>query len=884
MLSKKELGEKLSVLIKKYKVLSESEINGMSEDDTRRRFIDKLLIDVLGWNDDLLESQKSVEIEGRLKHPDYWYPKIPKIIVEAKKANVDLEVSPQFDKQVQDYAYSKAVNWAVLTNFKRFKVWYITRDKIYPFCNIDLVGDRPDHVFETLMWFQNENLLGGEIEEEAKRRGIKLKEIDIAEDFAANLNTLRELINEYFKNNYKRYSVEEREELTQGLINRLIFIKKVESDGIEPNELEQIYRDVSINLYDRIKKVFEQYRKKYDTDIFGRPASKPELETLNIWDEVIKKALETMSKPKGGTEYNFAAIDVDILGTIYENYLAYVQRATELKKEKLERKKHGIYYTPQYIVNFIANNTVGELLDGMELTKAQKIKILDPACGSGSFLIGVINKLDKYYSAKIDDYDKLPASKKLDVIKNNIYGVDLDERATQIAKLSIYLKSLTLSTKNKTITEKDLLLPELKNNIKTGNSLIESLEIAGEKAFEWQKEFDEVFKCGGFDVVLGNPPYVRVDNLNEKDKAYWKNKFSTANGKYDLYYLFIEHALELLKDGGCFGFIVPNKFCAASSAKILRQKLVDSTSSISVISVSHLDVFKDASNYPVILLFKKGQGTKKIMMGTVNEKMELLEQNFSKYYIDVKSLSTLPEGIFPININQTQLDFVLKILKGKEKLRTYLKISEGFRIPEKFEEKGERLKILKQFQFDKWGPIRAGATISEKHLKTAIGKDPERYQNSMKEKIVIAEDALNITAAIDLEKMIPQGGVYFGTLETDRIQLKCLLGLLNSRLLSFVYQVLFGGMHMGGGYLRYRTEFLEHLPIVEIPKDEEEQFIRLVDSIISSKVKLSNIGDKKLAAQEKLNDEINHFSAELDDFVYKLYGISEAEKKMIKTV
>jgi len=414
--------------------------------------------------------------------------------------------------------------------------------------------------------------------------------------------------------------------------------------------------------------------------------------------------------------------------------------------------------------------------------------------------------------------------------------------------------------------------------------LIDDEKVVGEKAFKWEKEFKQVMDEGGFDVVIGNPPYVRVDNLRKEDKEYWSKIFNSPEGKYDLYYLFIEKALMLLKDGGKCGFIVPNKWCAAFSAKKLRQIIFESTASCDIISVSNLDVFKDAANYPVIIILTKGKDPlKKIKVSSVFSKEDFLNQNFISYSLSKQHLSILPLKIIPINIGQKQFDLIIKLLNNREKIQQYLKISEGLRIPGELETKKiDKFEIVKQYQFDRYSEIERGSYISENNLRKVISFDSERYRNSQKNKILIAEDALRITCTIDEERRIPQGRVYFGVLVNDDVSLKYIISLLNSKLLSFIYKMLFGGMHMGGGYLRYRTEFLEQLPIQKTSKDKQNRFEEKVDKITSLIKSLKEMGDKKTDERIRIEEEIKRTDAEIDELVYQLYGITEEEKKIIE--
>ena len=895
MLSNEELKTKLSILVNKYKALSEDQIEGMSEEDTRVKFIDKLLIDVLRWNEDLIERQKSVEIASNIKHPDYWYPSVPKIIVEAKKLKLtkDLEYG-KYDTQVQNYAYSKAVNWAILTNFKCFKAWYITRDKIYPFCNIDLVNGNLEYILDKLTWFQSENLLKDKIEEEAKRRGIKLKEIDIAKDFSANLNNIRNEINNYFKNNYKKYNDIEREELTQGLINRLIFIKKLEAEGIEPNELEQIYRNTSVDTYNKVIKLFERYRRKYDTDIFGQPNTISELEKIRIWDEVIRNLLDMISKPKSGTEYNFSAIDVDVLGTIYENYLAYIQKGVELKGGQEERKEHGIYYTPKYIVDYIVDNTLGTMINDAK-SNVKKLKILDPACGSGSFLIGSINLLDSYYDKELKSYHNLPASKKLEIIKNNIYGVDLDERAIQIAKLSIYLKLLTLSAKStkQPITETYYsLLPELKSNIKNGNSLIDNPNLAGDKAFKWNEEFAEIINNGGFDVVVGNPPYIDYREIYGNaflKRAYYSTKIKE---KYNILIVFIEKGLQLLKEDGRLGFIVASQFLASDFGKNLRELILKTCDIEQLIDVSNLKIFKDASTYPVIIIIKKKKRPNPqnlVKLAVIGKEDNLLNKKYKYTYIKQEYFSYIINNIFITSLTEKKFALLKKIEKDSYRLNVLAteltwgtstsgygkrKVSSDTYETLSNEQKLEYIKIIQTADIQRYFVYWNGEYID----KSVFSDNKIKLFN--KRKIVIGRLNKHIKAALD-------GGEYSVGKATilvlkDGINEKYVLGVLNSNLLDFYYKLLFTSTHMGGGYVSYDISYLKWLPIKLPSEQEQRKIIELVDKTIELNKELYKFGDKKTERRDNIESNIDRLNNQIENLIYKIYGITEEEKKIIE--
>lgn len=435
MVTKEELKKRLEILLKEYNSYDNEEKEKMNEDATRANFIDPLMRDVLGWNKRDIDYQTSIDSlapDGHMKRADYSYPKVPKIIIEAKKLKVSID-NGEFDNQVLDYAYSKAVNWAILTNFKSFRVWYVTRNKKSMFVRLDLVGGNINDVVDELFYFTKDSITNGVLDKKAEIRGIKLQEINITADLIESLNKSRQKINNYLKRHYdKRYSEIDREELTQGIINRLIFIKKIEAEGLEENKLEQLIRKEKSEVYKKIAEIFSYYREKYDSDIFGLPDEKSEVEKLDIDDSFALELLKVISEPQNSDRaYNFAAMDVDVLGSIYENYLAYIQKGIKLIGGKAKRKEHDIYYTPKYVVDYVVENTINKVL----ISKPKKpVKILDLACGSGSFLISAMNSLDEYYKNKIKNYPDLSLNDKLNLMKNNIYGVDLDERAVPYLK------------------------------------------------------------------------------------------------------------------------------------------------------------------------------------------------------------------------------------------------------------------------------------------------------------------------------------------------------------------------------------------------------------------------------------------------------------------
>jgi type I restriction-modification system DNA methylase subunit len=332
-------------------------------------------------------------------------------------------------------------------------------------------------------------------------------------------------------------------------------------------------------------------------------------------------------------------------------------------EEKPEvRKAGGVYYTPKYIVDYIVKNTVGKIVEGKTPKQIEKLRILDPACGSGSFLIGAFQCLIDYHvkwylehpdqevrhahpsldfmrevHTDPDGGHRLSVYRKAKILKNNLFGVDIDPQAVEITMMSLYLKAL--EGERSQLPPKQHLLPELKYNIICGNSLI-GLDIYDQgtlfgdeekdriNAFDWNSDsvgFGRIMKEGGFDCVIGNPPYVRIQYLKEWapfEVEYYKGQYKAASsGNYDIYVVFVERGLGVLKSRGRLGFILPNKFFNARYGEPLREFIAQGKYLSDIVHFGDQQVFEGASNYTCLLFLDK-DGNKRFDF----EKVEDLHQ------------------------------------------------------------------------------------------------------------------------------------------------------------------------------------------------------------------------------------------------------------------
>ena len=439
---------------------------------------------------------------------------------------------------------------------------------------------------------------------------------------------------------------------TQKLLDRLLFIFFAEDCGLlPPNSMVQIIdqweslkeMDEYRPFYDRVKKYFGYMNtgyqgKKYEIFAYNGGLFKPDevLDNIKISDDLLVAHTRKLS------EYDFESdVDVNILGHIFENSLSEIEEVTQqinsgTTPQTSKRKQDGVFYTPQYITKYIVENTVGRLcaekkqqlnivedeyfsdqrrqmqtkkrlLDQLQQYRdwLLQITILDPACGSGAFLNAALqflmaeHKLIDEMEAKVAGSAIVFQDVENSILEHNLYGVDINEESVEIAQLALWLRTAKPHRK----------LNSLNENIKCGNSLISDPAIAGEKAFNWQEQFPKVFEKGGFDVVIGNPPYLRVQGLREnhqKESVFYEHNFVSATGRFDFYVLFIEKGFSLLNKNGVLSFILPHKFINADFGIGIRNYIYDSKALNNLVSFGAEQVFSDASVYTCIIGLSHG--------------------------------------------------------------------------------------------------------------------------------------------------------------------------------------------------------------------------------------------------------------------------------------
>jgi len=565
------------------------------EANTETKLIEPLF-ELLGWTKKDYEKQYRARRETRLGHADYAFYIGDKVVffVEVKKIGIPLE--READKQVISYALSKRVSFAVSTNFEELKIFCVEQEDALR--NKFRVFNSPDEYlsnFNDLLFLSKESFEQGLILKKVEGEGRLKRRVTIDKTLLEDLMHIRSLIASDIEKSYpEKYQINEKDEIIQRIIDRLIFIRRCEDIGINPENLtlQGIQDTIDSKVYHELKKIFSKYNDIYNSGLFAI-AKDNDCDKITINGEIIKKLTQYLYESRDGKYiYNFDWIDADILGQVYEQYLGKLLAQTKSGKAKLtngqaHRKEQGIYYTPTYIVDYIVKNTVGELLKNTKI-KAKEIKVLDPACGSGSFLIKTFDYLYNNISSgkdskqyRIDSQGKY--SIKTEILKNNIYGVDLDNKAVEITKLNLLLKG----------AEKNRKLPEeIDHHIRHGNSLIDDESIVGLDAFKWIGDFKEK----SFNVVIGNPPYGA--ELNEKEREYISNRYKYSSSNKNSALVFIEKSLELLNTKGYFGMIVPKSIAYSQLWKPGRELIKEHL--VKVVDVSK--AFEDVLLEQIIII------------------------------------------------------------------------------------------------------------------------------------------------------------------------------------------------------------------------------------------------------------------------------------------
>ena len=691
-------------------------IRKAKEEQYQEGFLRELFVDVFGYT---LNPQPDFNLTTELKN-ETNSKKVDGAILKDQKAVavIELKSLKTTDLQaieLQAFNYKNNQSdcvYVVTSNFQKLRFYIENAVAFEEFDLFDLSRER----FALLYLCLSADSILSDLPLRIKKASLE-KEEDITRKFYADYSLFKKtLFHDIAERNkdVDRLLVFKK---TQKLLDRFLFVFFAEDKGLlPPNSITEILTqwdklndlDAYTPLYSRFQKYFGYLNtgykgKTYDIFAYNGGLFAPDavLDGFLISDNILYNHTRALS------HYDFDTdVDTNILGHIFEHSLnemdeiaAYTEGAL-LDKTKTKRKKDGIFYTPRYITKYMVENTVGALCrrkqaelglnpSDMERETDKKkrnithakitayrtwlldISILDPACGSGAFLNQALeflieeHRLIDTMTATLFGDSFLLTDNVTEILENNIFGVDINEESVEIARLSLWLRTAKVGRK----------LNDLSRNIKCGNSLIEAPSVAGDKAFVWQTEFKHIFDKGGFDVVIGNPPYVFArDNFSDLEKSYYTNNYVSIQYQINTYVVFIEKSIKLLKENGLSGLIVPNSWLMIGSTQKLRTFLLENTAIDEIVNLSG-NSFSDANVETIILVTTKTANATKPMLVKQNQ-----NENFILLHEKNQNSFSQSEGCeFKIFADEASLDITTKLLENSEELDTIATVKSGLK-------------------------------------------------------------------------------------------------------------------------------------------------------------------------------------------------------------
>ncbi len=924
-----------------------------NETQLRREFIDPFF-EALGWDvsnkQGYAEAYKdvihedAVKVGGATKAPDYAFRVggARKFFLESKKPSVNIkdDVHPAY--QLRRYAWSAKLPLSILTDFEEFAVYDcrvrpVKNDKASTARVMYLrYNDYAARWDEIAAIFSKQAVLKGSFDKYAASHKAKRGTTEVDAAFLGEIERWRELLARNIALRNPGLSQRQLNFAVQRSIDRIIFLRIAEDRGIETYGRLMALQNGD-QVYPRLRQLFKQADDRYNSGLFHFQAEKGRSEEsldtltpgLKIDDKILKDILKNLYYPD--SPYEFSVLPADILGQVYEQFLGQVIRLTPAHRAVVEdkpevKKAGGVYYTPTYIVDYIVRQTVGKLVEGKKpgpRSAVNRLKILDPACGSGSFLLGAYQYLlDWHLNAYLDNPQKwakgknpkltqspsgdwkLTTAERKRILLDNIFGVDIDPQAVEVTKLSLLLKALEGETEQSLAAQlsffKERALPDLAANIKCGNSLIgpdfyderptqmsffDEEELYRINAFDWQAEFPEIMAGGGFDAVIGNPPYGMV--TNEDDKKYFEKKYVTTEGRFDTYELFIEKGIELCKPHRLLGFIVPNPLLSNLYAKKLRSYILENCS-IQEIANFSMDVFTDPTVHTCIIVLSRVKNTNLIVK--VKKQIASIAQLNDAYDYELPQslLGKNPNSTFDIFIDPDTRRIIEKLTTLSKPLGDICFIRQCIKT-------GNDKIYVKPFESppdEPWKPTLRGRSINryttlDKKLYLKYGtwlarnwKNKSFYETP---KIVIRETGKRITATLDLENRYVLSSLYaiYPKSPDEPLSLGYFLGILNSSLATYFVKIIAFELTKGA-FTKIRTNQLARLPIRVInfdhpaDKAKHNQVVSLVERMLELQKQLS--AAQVPQAKTLLKRQIALTDRQIDELVYALYNLSEEDE------
>jgi len=893
-----------------------------NETQVRREFIDPLFA-LLGWDmenrSNYAEQYKDVIHEDAIrigsltKAPDYCFRigGTRKFFVEAKKPSVNIREDISAAYQVRRYAWSAKLPLSILCDFDEFAVYDCRKRPekgdspsvgriLYMTYN-----EYPRRWGEIASVFSRETILRGSFDKFAETTKGKRGTAEVDDAFLKEIESWRDALARNLALRNPALTQRELNFAVGRTIDRIIFLRICEDRGIEPyGQLEGLLNGQRV--YPRLCDIFDRADDHYNSGLFhfqpenDRPEAPDELsKRLTLDDKTLKDIIKRLYYPE--SPYEFSVLPADILGQVYEQFLGKVIRLTAGHQAKVEEKPEvkkagGVYYTPTYIVDYIVGNTVGKLLANKTPKKASELRILDPACGSGSFLIGAYQYLLdwhlKYYLDNSPEKHargrnpalvrtaagwRLTTTERKRILTNNIYGVDIDSQAVEVTKLSLLLKVLEGETEASLSAQMKMLeraLPDLGGNIRCGNSLIGPDFYAGRQlslldeeemyrinVFDWNGDtdgFGAIMKAGGFDAVIGNPPYVFGEYHDQGAKHYFGSCYACARGQFDTYWLFMERGAALTRKNGYFSFIVPDALLARDEAAAIRSTLLDS----GLERIFHCGrVFRAAVSATVFVCHVGSQP--QLIASDVPKRTEAVLEHqctCARFLHD-------PARRLLVHATDAEAAMLGRIASVCAVLSKLVSISRG-------EELGKS-------KLGNSGSI--GILVGEDVMPYTV-RSPSRFVSALTKdvyagpKIVVVKTGDTCVAALESSGCATMQSLYNLHVIDDGVSILALLGLLNSRFARYFIRTTFTDYK--GLFPQMNQSTLGAVPIPDVADNRLSALAGAVERMLDLQRRLpaANLDQEKTVLKRR----IEATDRQIDELVYELYGLTEDEIALVE--
>ena len=904
------------------------------ESEVRNKFIDPLL-ECLKWDvknekgarHDRQEviTEDRVVMNGQVKHPDYTlcYGGERKMYVEAKQPSVDLKTNPEPALQVRRYAYTSKMPIAVLTDFQELAI-YDTRIKPsekdtagtarIEYLTYDQLSEKFESLYDKISW---DAVDLGKFDTYYEGTKDKRGTATVDDDILNMIEKWRMVLAEDIALHNDEIDAFNLTGAVQKIIDRLLFLRICEDKEIEEgNQLKKIAEQKTA-IYKNVQRLFENANTKFNAGLF---ASDQWLDELVVADKTLISIINALYYPE--CQYEFSVLPVEILGSIYERFLGKIIRFTRKTKnghsiEILEKpevqKAGGVYYTPPYIVKYIVENTIGKKLAGRTPDEVSRLRFVDPACGSGSFLVGAYQylldwHLDWYYAetrraqaekkgliykdAATKEY-KLSVEEKKRILLNNIYGVDIDAQAVEVTKLSLFLKLLenegkALSPEGQStlfkpseIQKHKKILPDMSHNIKCGNSLIGTDYYTGKdltlfgieeqrkvNAFDWDAQFPGIFADGGFDCVIGNPPYVK----EYTDTGCFKglHNHPCYQGKMDLWYFFGYQAIRFAKENGLVGFIAPNNWITNAGASLFRDFVLDNAKVVTYTDFGNYKVFETASIQTMIYIMQKTKMNECYSVeysrlnnahAELSEVLDFLagngEENITRFEAEI--VKNVCKDTYILFLNKKNSVILNHIKRNSNAGLTEGEIAQGIVAPQDF---CNRVSAL---------------TLGDENLQGTgifnLSMDEYNALNLSSEEKELVKPFYTST---ELHKYYGNANNKLWVIYT-RFNLKFLTAILNSNVIKFWLR--YKGKMQGDNFQVDKEPLLE-LPLIVPTESEQAHLSVLADQMITAQEQLNSAisdSDKKF-----LQQRVDILDKQINTVVYGLYGLTADEVKIVE--